>query len=205
VTTPSETGAASAERECFRAAGVVVLGGAAAAVLLWASTFPGWPVVAGVVLSILVVAGLLVVLGEEPVPAARRLRPVGLVVALVLAIGGAISVENSSHAALRIRFEASRSDFETVVAAAGAPTSRDGRGDFPGTCPSRIGSYALGTCEAIDRGYLLLQQRAALGDDAGFAYLPDGLPSEDPTASGGLQRDQFSHLSGPWYGWSCGC
>ena len=132
------------------------------------------------VLSILVFAGLLFVLGEEPVPAARRLRPVGLVVALLLAIGGAISVENSSHAALRIRFEASRSDFETVVAEAGAPTSRDGRGDFPGPCPGRIGSYALGRCEAIDRGYLLLQQRAALGDDAGFAYLPDGLPSEDP-------------------------
>ncbi|HEY5980794.1 MAG TPA: hypothetical protein VIT41_14305 [Microlunatus sp.] len=206
MTTPPGRGAASVERECFRAAGVVALGGAAVAVLLWASSFPGWPVAAGVMLSVLVIAGLLAMLGPEPVPAARRLRPIGLVIAVVVAVGGAILIEQSSHAALRVRFEAGRSDFEAVVSQAGPPTHRGvGREDYSGPCPGSLGSYALEKCQVIDRGYLFLQQRAALGDDAGFAYLPDGPPSDDPTASGGLRLDQFSHLSGPWYAWSCAC
>jgi len=206
VTTPSGRGAASVESECFRAAGVVALGGAAATVLLWASTFPGWPLAAGVILSVLVFAGLLFMLGAEPVPAARRLRPIGLVVALLVAVGGAILVEQSDDAALQARFEGSRDAFEAVVAEVGPPTYRgDGRSAFPGTCPSGVGSYALKDCHSIDGGYLFLQQRAALGNEAGFAYLPDGLPSEDPTASGGLRSDQFDLLDGPWYGWSCGC
>jgi len=205
VTTPPERGAASVERECFRAAGVVALGGAAAALLLWAKTFPGWPLAAGVMLSVLVFAGLLMMFGTEPVPAARRLRPIGLVVALVVSVGGAILVENSGEVALQARFGASRSDFEAVVAEQGPPTHRGGREDFPGSCPTRIGSFALEKCEVIDGGYLFIQQRAALGDDAGFAYLPAGPPGQDSAASGGLQPDQLVHLSGSWYGWSCGC
>ena len=206
MTTPPGRGAASVERECFRAAGVVALGGAAATVLLWASSFPGWPLAAGVMLSALIFAGLLFMFGAEPVPAARRLRPVGLVVALVVAVGGAMLVEQSEQAALQTRFEGSRGAFEAVVAEVGPPTYRgDGMAAFPGACPSGLGSYALRECHAIDGGYLFLQQRAALGDDAGFAYLPDGPPSADPTASGGLRSDQFDQLSGHWYGWSCGC
>ena len=206
MTTPPERGAASVERECYRAAGVVALGGVAAAVLLWAGTFPGWPLAAGVMVSVLVFGGLLFMLGDEPVPAARRLRPIGLVVALVVAIGGAILVEQSGHAALQARFGSSLADFEAVVAEAGAPTQRvDGREAFPGACPGRIGTYPIERCELIDRGYLFLQQRAALGDEAGFAYLPAGPPSHDRTASGGLRPDQFSPLGGSWYGWSCGC
>lgn len=206
MTTPPGRGLASAERESFRAAGVVALGGAAAGVLLWAGTFPGWPLTAGIMLSVLVFAGLLFMLGEEPVPAARWLRPVALVGALLVAVAGAILVEQSGDAALRARFDASRSDFESVVAEAGPPSHGGDRGGgFPVPCPGSIGSYALGRCDVIDHGYLFVQQRAALGDDAGFAYLPDGLPSEDPTASGGLRPDQFSPLGGFWYGWSCGC
>lgn len=206
MTTPSGRGAASVESECFRAAGVVALGGAAATVLLWASTFPGWPLAAGVILSVLVFAGLLFMLGAEPVPAARRLRPIGLVVALLVAVGGAILVEQSDDAALQARFAASRDAFESVVAEAGAPTHRSAlRGDFTGDCPNSIGSFALAECQLIDRGYLFLQQRAALGGDAGFAYLPEGLPSEDPTVGSGLKPEQFSELGGAWYAWTCGC
>ncbi|MET1008205.1 MAG: hypothetical protein ABWX96_21825 [Propionibacteriaceae bacterium] len=206
MTTPPERGAASVERECFRAAGVVALGGAAATVLLWAGTFPGWPLAAGVMVSVLVFGGLLFMFGAEPVPAARRLRPIGLVVALVVAVAGAILVEQSGHAALQARFGSSLSDFEAVVTEAGAPTHRvEGREAFPGSCPSRIGTYPIGECQLIDRGYLFLQQRAALGDEAGFAYLPDGPPGADPTASGEWRPDQFTPLGGPWYGWSCGC
>ncbi|HEU4545622.1 MAG TPA: hypothetical protein VFR88_04955 [Microlunatus sp.] len=206
MTTPSGRGAASVESECFRAAGVIALGAAAATVLLWASTFPGWPLAAGVILSVLVFAGLLFMLGAEPVPAAGRLRPVGLVVALLVAVGGAILIEQSGDAALQARFANNRAAFETVVAEAGPPTHRSAlRGDFTGDCPSRIGSFALAECHVIDRGYLFLQQRAALGGDAGFAYLPHGLPAEDPAVGSGLKPDQFSPLHGAWYAWSCGC
>src|SRR5688572_14511871 len=79
VPTSAVTAATSAERECLRAAGLVALGVAAAAVLLWASTFPGWPLAAGVILSVFVLAGLLMTWGAEPRPAARWLRPAGLV------------------------------------------------------------------------------------------------------------------------------
>jgi hypothetical protein len=206
VTTQSGRGAASVESECIRAAGVVALGAAAATVLLWASTFPGWPLAAGVILSVLVFAGLLFMLGAEPVPAARRLRPVGLVVALLVAVGGAILVEQSDDAALQARFGASRGAFETVVAEAGPPTHRSAlRGDFTGACPTSIGSFALAECQVVDRGYLFLQQRASLGGEAGFAYLPHGLPREDTPVGSGLRPDQFSPLGGAWYAWSCGC
>lgn len=201
VSTSLSTAATSLEHECWRAAGLVALGGTAAAVLLWASTFPGWPIAAGVILSVLILAGLLMIMGAEPLPAAGWLRPAALVAALAVAIGGGLVVERSTGAALLIRFEASRSAFEAAVGAAGPPTADVGdRSDaFPGTCPVRLGSYPLAECRSFDGGYLFLQRRDALGDKAGFAYLPGGLSVGRPGA------DQFTHLTGPWYGWSCGC
>ena len=119
--------------------------------------------------------------GAEPVPAARRLRPVGLVVALVVAVGGAMLVEQSEQAALQTRFDGSRGAFEAVVAEVGPPpTAATAWRPSPGPVPAASARTALRECHAIDGGYLFLQQRAALGDDAGFAYLPDGPPSEGP-------------------------
>lgn len=203
--TTSRSGAASVERECLQAAGLVATGAAAVAVLLWASSFPGWPIAAGIIISVMVLAAVMLVSGPQPPPAARWLRPAGLVAALLLAIGGGVAVELSGNAATLARFERDRADFDRVVAAAGVPAAdvADPWDTFPAECPSRIGSYPITECRSFDGGYLFVQDRAALGSDAGFAYAPNGLPGDNQTDGTGSAG--FSHLVGPWYAWSCGC
>jgi hypothetical protein len=206
VTTSPAIGATSAERECLRAAGALALAGAAVVVLLWAASFPGWPIAAGVILSLLVVAGAMVIMGAEPSPAARWLRPAGLVGAILLAVVGGVLVERTADAALLARFERSRPALEAVTAKAGpVPVSAsDGWAPFPGDCPDQIGSYRIAECHAFTGGFMYLQERGALGDDAGFAYLPDGMPSIAAGESG-LPASGFTPIDGPWYAWSCGC
>lgn len=206
MTTSSATVISRTEGECLRTAGLVVLGVAAAAVLLWAGSFPGWPLAAGVVLSALVVASLLLIAGAEPPPAARWLRPVGVVAALAMAVGGGIVVERSAEAPLLARFEQSRAAFDSAVAAV-APVPEEVTDHwlpFPGQCPAQLGSYRIGECHAFAGGYMFLQDRNAWGDDAGFAYAPNGLlaieGNQDAVPSNG-----FTHLDGPWYAWSCSC
>jgi len=206
VPTSAATAATSAERECLRAAGLIALGGAAAAVLLWASTFPGWPIAAGVILSVFVLAGLLVAWGAEPQPAARWLRPAGLVLALILAVGAGVVVHASTQAALAVRFERSRPAFEAVIGAAGpVPTAvTDHWLPFPGDCPDQIGSYRIAECHAFTGGFMFLQRRSALGDEAGFAYAPHGLPATGDEGFG-LPATGFIPIAPRWYAWSCDC
>lgn len=206
MTTSSATVVPRSERECLRAAGLVLLGVAAAAVLLWAGSFPGWPLAAGVVLSTLVIASLLLVAGAEPPPAARWLRPAGVVVALAIAVGGGIAVERSAAAPLMVRFEQSRSAFDAAVAAAGPAPEQvtDHWLPFPGECPRQLGSYRISQCHAFAGGYMFLQERSAWGDEAGFAYAPNGLPTTE-VDRGGLSSGGFTPLGGPWYAWSCNC
>lgn len=199
------TTATSADRECLRAAGIVLLGGTAVAVQFWAASFPGWPLAAGVVISLLVLGGVLMMTGAPPQPAARWLRPTGLVVALAMAIGGGVLIARSAEAPMLARFAVSRPAFDAVVGTIGPPPTEvgDGWGPFPGACPDQIGSYGISECRTFDGGYLFIQQRGALGNDAGFAYAPLGLPSDDN--EDGIDASGFTHLEGPWYGWSCHC
>ena len=61
--------------------------------------------------------------------------------------------------------------------------------------------YGIAECHAFTGGFMYLQERGALGDDAGFAYAPDGLrPGGD-----GLPSNGFTPIDGPWYAWSCDC
>lgn len=211
MTTSPRFGAASVERECLQAAGLVASGAAAVVVLLWASSFPGWPIAAGIIVSVLVLAAVMLVSGPQPPPAARWLRPAGLVAALLLAVCGGVAVELSGDAATLARFERSQADFDRVATAAGAPDAdADGPwGPFPGVCPDQLGSYPIRECRSFDGGYLFVQERAALGSDAGFAYAPSGLPRDNGLPGGnradGSGAAGFSHLVGPWYAWSCGC
>ena len=177
VTRSTATAAASVERECLRAAGLVVVGVGVVVVLLWAASFPGWPLAAGVIVSVLVLGGLIMIWRAEPAPAARWLRPAGLVAALVLAVGGAIVIEISDDIALQARFERSRK-LPRPDGGRGRPISHDVADHwlpYPGDCPARIGSYGIAECHAFTGGFMYLQERGALGDDAGFAYAPDGL------------------------------
>lgn len=200
------TTATSTERECLRAAGLVAVGVAVVGVLVWAASFPGWPLAAGVAVSVLVLGGLLMIMGAEPAPAARWLRPAGLLAALVLAIGGGIVVEVVGDAVLQARFERSRVAFEQAVQDAGpipdAPA--DHWQPYPGSCPAQLGTYRIGECHAFDGGLMFLQQRSALGDDAGFAYAPDG-PPVDTDGVSNLPSQGFTPLGGGWYAWTCDC
>lgn len=194
------------ERECLRAAGLVGLGALATAVLFWASSFPGWPLAAGVVLSTLLLASLLLIAGSEPPPAARWLRPLGVVAALVIAIGGGFLAERSSQTALLARFEHSRPAFDAAVSGTGpVPVEVADRWlPFPGECPTRLGSYRIDGCHGFAGGFMFLQARDAWGSEAGFAYAPDG-PVANADSSGGLPSSGFTHLVGPWYAWTCDC
>lgn len=205
VTHPRTSGATRVERECLRAAGLIGVGMLAAVALVWAATFPGWPLTAGVILSVLALGGWLLVVGAEPPPPARWLRPVALVAALVVAIGVGVLVERSGEAALQARFVRSRPAFDAAVVAAGTPTATAGQpwGAYPGDCPDRLGSYPISGCRSFAGGYLFLQRRAAIGHDAGFAYAPEGPPAGE--AETGLSADGFTPVVGPWYAWSCRC
>ncbi|GAA3695178.1 hypothetical protein GCM10022204_08690 [Microlunatus aurantiacus] len=195
----------STERECLRAAGLVAVGAAVVAVLLWAASFPGWPLAAGVIVSVLVLGGLLMIMGAEPAPAARWLRPAGLVAALVLAVGGGIAIEVGGDVALRARFEHSRPSFEQVVQEAGPlpGSGADHWQAYPGTCPPQIGTYAISACHGFAGGLMFLQERGALGDDAGFAYAPHGLPAGDEATR--FPPNGFTPIADGWYAWTCSC
>lgn len=199
-------GPTSTDQECLRAAGLVAVGVAVAGVLLWAATFPGWPLAAGIIVSVLVLGGLLMIMGAEPPPSARWLRPAGLVTALVLAVGGGIAIEIAGDAALGVRFEHSRRSFEQTVQEAGPipTTPADHWLPYPGGCPEQIGTYGIGACHAFAGGLMFLQQRGALGDDAGFAYVPDGLPVGGDEATA-FPPNGFTPLGDGWYAWTCDC
>lgn len=205
ATTPA-TVVSRTEQECVRAAGLLALGAAGAGVLLWAGSFPGWPLTAGVIISVLVVAAVLLVSGVVPPAPARWLRPLGVVAAVVVVVVGGVLVQRSAGGALQARFMASRPAFDSLVAASGPVPleAADHWLPFPGACPKQLGSYRIAECHAFTGGFMFLQARNAWGDDAGFAFAPRGLPT---TNDGGqaLPASGFRHLDGPWYAWSCGC
>lgn len=206
VSQSSAPDATRVERECLRAAAVVGVGAGVVGVLLWAASFPGWPLAAGVVLSVLVVAATMIIMAPEPPPVARRLRPLGVVIAVALALVGGVAVQQASAAVVGARFERSRPAFENAVAGA-EPVPRTVSETwlpFAGECPERLGSYRVSACHAFTGGFMFLQQRSAWGDEAGFAYVPDGLWTS-PDGTKGLPISGFTHLDGPWYAWSCGC
>jgi hypothetical protein len=205
VATTSATVVSRTEQECVRAAGLLALGATGAGVLLWARSFPGWPLTAGVIFSVLVIAGVLLVSGVMPPAPARWLRPLGVVAALAVVVVGGVLVERSAGAALQARFAASRPAFDSLVDASGpVPVEEtDHWLPFPGACPTQLGSYRIEECHAFTGGFMFLQGRDAWGDDAGFAYVPQGLPNTPDGQA--LPSTGFTHLVGPWYAWSCRC
>jgi hypothetical protein len=182
---------------------VLGIGAGGLAVLLWAASFPGWPLAAGIMVSVLLIAGLLAVTGgDQPPGPVRLLRPVAIVVAVLIAAGGALAIGQVGHRALTMRFDRSLADFDAVAIAAGpVPTEKiDHWLPYPGQCPSRIGSYEIAECRAVSGGFVFVQDRRAVRDDAGFVYVPNGMPSAADTGS--LAGKRLTHLSGNWYAWS---
>ena len=148
------------------------------------------------IISVLVIAALLVVSGGHPPSgAAKWLRPGAVVAALVIAVGGGLIIGHASHLALTLRFARSAPAFDAQAVAAGSVPTTVAKDwlPYPGECPRRIGSYEIAECHAFTGGFLYVQKRNSVGDEAGFAYAPNGLPAEG---------SRFTHLVGPWYAWS---
>jgi hypothetical protein len=95
---------------------------------------------------------------------------------------------------LQVRWNVSRSAFEDVVDEA----MRDE--DYASLQHGRLGLYRVGEVYRQGEAVIFYERTGALGDDAGFAYLPDGPFPE--LENGGFERPRFRHLGGPWYAWT---
>ncbi|QDP95998.1 hypothetical protein FOE78_08890 [Microlunatus elymi] len=50
--------------------------------------------------------------------------------------------------------------------------------DFPADCPSVLGRYRVELCGTVPNGYVFYDALGSgLFDNAGFAYLPEGIPT----------------------------
>lgn len=177
---------------------------AAAALLLWGRSYPGFPMaVAG--LAVLATLGALA-LSVRPRPRGRG--AVAALVAVGVLLGAGVAANQLvGDDLVQKRWSMSRAAFEAEVAGLPDPTSgragnEDGSfRDFPASCPWKLGGLRLSECWVIDGGYLFLQAPDALTDSAGIAYLPAGGRS----GTDSLGRDGLTPLGGPWWAWTCRC
>lgn len=170
------------------------------ALLLWSSSYPGTLAV-GTIIS---VTGVLLLGALWAYRFIRWLRaeryagwarwaiaPVMVVVTLVLII---------THVPLRVRFEESRSEFDRIT------RGLEPRGGFdawePLEVPDEIGTFQLVYGFQVGRNVIIYESHGWFDDDAGFAYLPDGI---DPRlANGSFESPRFISLGGGWYAWRAG-
>jgi hypothetical protein len=98
---------------------------------------------------------------------------------------------------LRVRFGLSRNDFDAVVA------DLPPRGTFDDWAvldvPATIGSYRIVSGWQVGNNVILYESNGLLFDDAGFAYLPNGV--DDRLGNGAFEAPTFENLGGGWYAW----
>jgi hypothetical protein len=95
---------------------------------------------------------------------------------------------------IKVRFELSRADFDTAVAA----LPRDTR---TGSGAGSVGSYDITHWSKVRGGVILHDSNSSgVTNDAGFAYLPEG-PTPD-LENGNFESPQFTALGGGWYAWT---
>lgn len=185
--------------------------------VLWSASFPGVPFVGVALVALFGCITLLSWLIWFAFDLSASRRVVAIVVGGVLVFSSV--VVTATGAPLRARFAWSAAAFEAVIADAdahrGAPIRSEmaaaGEFDpeaFPIRCPESIGLFSISGCSVIEptkhapgaaghRGYLFFETWNAVTDDSVIAYLPAG-----PIAWG---WDPPRHLSGAWYGATCGC
>jgi hypothetical protein len=125
----------------------------------------------------------------------RRQVEIGVLVAPLLA--GLLAIVITAHLPAKARFAASAGDFQALVAVAGPPPASHW-GPFPGECPKQVGLYGIRDCATFPAGYLFYDTTGAMFNDAGIAYLPQGIPTVD-ISNGSFESPVFTHLQGPWY------
>ncbi len=78
------------------------------------------------------------------------------------------------------------------------------RGSFeqwePLDVPATLGSYRISFGDQVGLNVILSEKHGWWFDDAGFAYLPNGV--DDRLASGSFEAPRFVNLGGGWYAWT---
>jgi hypothetical protein len=161
----------------------------------WAASYPGLSIAWALICVFLVFMAGMAWLWFAVVGLNRRQVELGVLVAPLLA--GIFALVIAGHLPVKARFAASVGSFDALVAAAGPPLL-DRWGPFPAECPQRVGLYGIRECVAFPAGYLFYDTTGALLDDAGLAYLPQGVPETD-ISTGAFESPEFTHLQGSWY------
>ena len=102
------------------------------------------------------------------------------------------------NAPLQIRFAAASSAFDRQVAVL-EPAGSYEKWKPLKNAPDRIGTYGIGSGYQVGEGVIFYENVGAFLNDAGFAYLPDGL--SETLENGSFEAPQFRHISGDWYSW----
>lgn len=175
----------------------------AVALIVWGESVPGLvliPYLAGALLAFIVgvfwltrLVTTLVWQWRESGRFTLRLS-VWYLAAPVLALTLALLIGTS--AALRFRWEFSKSEFEEIAREVPPPPSS---GSDLMDVPAKIGSYSIVYAVRIPQGVLFYDHNGSFFDDAGFAYLPSG-PSPD-MENETFEGPRYKSLGGDWYAW----
>ncbi len=186
---------------------LVVLG-LAGIIWLWSETVPGEPLawyllsmvalpVTGVFWLVLLVRSLI----------SRKVQLAVVVALAVVLVLGSLSL---THSPSKARFALSSGGFDDLVDRAGEPATfvekppiTDAElatmwSAFPTNCPANIGTFSIRRCTVFPAGYLFFETSGAMFTDAGFAYLPNGVPDRD-IGDASFAAPNFVHLQGAWY------
>jgi hypothetical protein len=170
------------------------------ALLLWSTSYPG-SLGPGVVLSM---AGIILLGVLWLYRLVRWLRAGQRTGVVRWAIAPAMVVTTVAlivtHVPLRARFELSRDEFERIT------EGLEPRGSFdewqPLDVPDEIGTYEIDFAFQVGSNLILYESHGWYFDDAGFAYLPDGV---DPRlANGSFEAPRYISLGDDWYAWRAG-
>ena len=124
-----------------------------------------------------------------------RLSPWYLVAPLAGAlVFGVLAV----NAPLRLRWIASKGDFQAAVRRAPPPTAKTTWQDF--NVPGRLGLYRILGASRVGDGVIFDEAAGNFLDDAGFAFLPSGPFPE--LENGSFENPQFLALGDGWYAWT---
>jgi hypothetical protein len=142
--------------------------------------------------------------------AVRRRLPRALIIAPLVGLLTAGLVCTATPSRLRFIL-IDRPAFEAVVERTPAPIitlpdrdltdeeADDTYDDFPGPCPTFIGTLHIQDCASFAAGYLFYDSAGSgFIDDGGLAYMPAGAPIHD-VGNGAFESPQFWHLYGDWH------
>lgn len=113
--------------------------------------------------------------------------PVTTGLVLVMVAGAAFA--SRIELPLLARFALARPAFDRVVA------ERVAAGDHAELCPAWIGTYRIGNCRTVGTDTYFTERDGGFLNGVGFAYLPEGPPSDPPTVS----SITYGQLRGSWY------